>query len=242
MTNRQIIQSLISMGVEVSYYVRKDGSIRVTNLNGEKFSPRLSQGNEAARLLLYKITGEGEKEAAARVAAELKPIRAQRVAAQRTRASGYTLRSQSKQFQAEFKALQRRVKAMAKANIAAGKRGFEPITWAKTKEVASIIGKTPEEQLRRLQDYYEPLAGDIAPRVMVQALIKRIEEIEAKYYFLAEMRVYLENNIAVQDIYALDKAGSVIYDITATEGDEDGQKPLKAANMLEELQEKAHNK
>ena len=241
MTNRQIIQALISKGVDVSYYVRKDGSIRVTRLEGEKFSPRMSKGNEAARVLFYELTGEARKEAAARVEAELKPIRAQRIAAQKTRASGFVLKRQSQEFQAEFKALQRRVKAMAKANVKAGKRGFDAITWAKTKEAALIMGISPEQQLRRLQDYYEPLASDVAPRVMVQALIDRIKEIEAKHFYLVPMREYLENNISIQDVYAIDKAGQVVYEIDATDT-VDEKKAIKAEEMLEELKEKAHSR
>ena len=241
MTNRQIIQSLIARGVKVSYYVRLDGSIRVTELGGVKYSSRLSRGNEAARVLYYELEGLEKEAAEAKTKESLKPIRSQRLAAQRSRASGRTLKSQTRQVRDEFKALQNLVKRMDKVNESQGKRGFESITWEKTKEAAGAAGITPAAQIARALDYYQPLASDIAPRVMVQGLIDKIREILPKHKYLADLLDFLEDNKTSQDVYAIDKAGEVLYEVDATEGNEN-QKTKNVAAMLSELKEKQHSK
>lgn len=128
---------------------------------------------------------------------------------------------------------------MSKANIKEGKRGFEGISWTKTRTAAGYLGISPEAQIMRMMDYYEPLASDVAPRVMVQGLIDKIYMIEPKYPYLSELREYLENNIAVQDVYTLDKAGNVVYEINATES-QSPQGKAKADEILEELKARAH--
>ena len=240
MTNRQIIKSLQQRGIKVSYYVRLDGSIRVTELGGVKYSSRLSEGNEAARVLYYELEGIERKAAEAKAEEALRPIRSQRLAAQRSRASGRTLKSQTKMVRDEFKALQNRVKRMDKVNQRQGKRGFESITWEKTREAASAAGITPAAQIARMMDYYEPLASDIAPRVMVNALIKKIKLIIPKYPYLADLLAFLEANPNTQDIYAIDKAGEVIYEVDATDGNQN-QKTRNVEAMLDELKEKQHS-
>lgn len=49
MNLRQIVKTLREQGHRVGYKVRKDGSIRITSIDGRKYSPRLSEGNRAAR-------------------------------------------------------------------------------------------------------------------------------------------------------------------------------------------------
>lgn len=49
MTLRGIVQQLRTEGHRVSYRVRKDGSIRVTSIDGRKFSAQYSAGNAEAR-------------------------------------------------------------------------------------------------------------------------------------------------------------------------------------------------
>ncbi len=102
MTNREIVSRLRELGHTVEVYVRKDGSIRVTAIDGTKYSSRLSEGVAAARDIYYNEGGILADVEAARYEAAKK----QREAAQASRASGDTLRSQSKEFQARFKKLQ----------------------------------------------------------------------------------------------------------------------------------------
>lgn len=49
MTTFQVVQLLRSRGHVVEYYARKDGSIRITRIDKDTFSARLSQGNALAR-------------------------------------------------------------------------------------------------------------------------------------------------------------------------------------------------
>ena len=47
MTIKEVIEELIDMGYNVSFYKRKDGGVRITRINGERFSG--SKGNIQAR-------------------------------------------------------------------------------------------------------------------------------------------------------------------------------------------------
>lgn len=51
MTTIDIVNQLRAQGHIITYTVRKDGGIRVTGINGETFSGRLSAGNRALRTL-----------------------------------------------------------------------------------------------------------------------------------------------------------------------------------------------
>lgn len=58
MTLRGIVQQLRTEGHRVSYRVRKDGSIRITSIDGRKFSAQYSAGNVEARRLAGKPLSE----------------------------------------------------------------------------------------------------------------------------------------------------------------------------------------
>lgn len=66
MNIRQIIKELEDLGYSVSYYERKDRGVRITRINGERFSG--SKGNQKAR----EITGTHLSEAQIRALAKLK--------------------------------------------------------------------------------------------------------------------------------------------------------------------------
>lgn len=57
MTIKEVIEELIDMGYNVSFYKRKDGGVRITRINGERYSG--SSGNKEAR----KITNSPMSEA-----------------------------------------------------------------------------------------------------------------------------------------------------------------------------------
>ena len=55
---RDIVGQLRRQGHRIIYKVRKDGSIRITSIDGRKFSSRLSQGNMTARAMAGKPMSE----------------------------------------------------------------------------------------------------------------------------------------------------------------------------------------
>jgi hypothetical protein len=52
MNVREMIGALISKGYSVTSYVRPDGGVRITSINGQRFEKSSAQGNQMARLLL----------------------------------------------------------------------------------------------------------------------------------------------------------------------------------------------
>lgn len=58
MTIKDIIKQLEDMGMNVSFYKRKDGGIRITRINGETF--RGSSGNKKAREVVGASLSEGQ--------------------------------------------------------------------------------------------------------------------------------------------------------------------------------------
>ena len=80
MTLRNVIKLLRRSGIKVSYRARKDGSIRVTSINGRRFSAQYSEGNKQARLMAGVTLSErrarqleGERERIAKRIAKGKP-------------------------------------------------------------------------------------------------------------------------------------------------------------------------
>lgn len=67
MTIRQIINVMKQVGYDVSFYVRKDGGIRITKINGQRFTG--SKGNVRAR----EITGEQLSEARSKQLKKIAP-------------------------------------------------------------------------------------------------------------------------------------------------------------------------
>lgn len=211
MTNREVVNQLKQLGHKVKFYVRKDGSIRITQIDEEKFSSHLSKGNLTGRQILEKESSWYDPGEELRQEA----IRKQRLAAQKSRASGKTLRSQSKQFQEEFKRLQNRIRQTNKKLIAQGKRPLSVPSWLKTREASEKAGISTEQQLNRAKDYFIPLTGNVAPRVMVQALINQCLLYEKGHPEIIPVRKFLEDNINHIDIYSLNVAHNWVYGIAS---------------------------
>ena len=70
MTTRQLVNQLRNQGYNVTFYVRKDGGILITSINGERFKG--AKGNVYARSLLGEVFSE-------RRTAQLKKITRERV-------------------------------------------------------------------------------------------------------------------------------------------------------------------
>ena len=172
MTNREIVSRLRELGHNVEVYVRKDGSIRVTSIDGTKYSSRLSKGVAAAREIYYREGGitSGDEEA------RYEAIKKQREAAQASRASGNTLRSQSKEFQAKFKKLQAKIRRANKRLIKEGKRPSFNISWESTRNAAKKANISFEQQFKRAEDYWEYTSRFKAPPQMVAELLAKLEE------------------------------------------------------------------
>lgn len=207
MTNRQVVAKLRELGHEVEVYVRKDGSIRVTSLDGKKYSSRLSEGVQAARDLLFESQGiEGSAEPARYEAAK-----AQRAAARASRKAGGTLRSQSKDFQNLFKKFQREVKKINKRLAKEGKRPSFQVSWKTTKEGAAKGGITPEQQLQRAMDYFRATSQGIAPAAMVAELEQKLILFIGKNPELQPFLSFLQANRDRLDIYETKRTIDWVY-------------------------------
>lgn len=232
MTNKQVVSKLRELGHIIEVYVRKDGSLRVTSIDGVKYERNQSKGVYDARELLEKddVSGFDPAEGARR-----KAIEAQRKAARASRKSGRTLRTQTKEFQKEFKKLQEAVRKANKKLIKEGKRPLGVPSWNKTREAAQKAGTTVEAQLNRAKDYFVPLTGNIAPVVMVEALIAQLEEWEGAHPEFVAVKVFLENHKRNIDIYALTTTRNWAYTIAA------GQKAsMTQSAILDLLQRTLH--
>lgn len=196
MTNRQVVSKLRELGHRVGVYVRKDGSIRITSIDGVKYSSRLSEGVAAGRDLL-RTTQYWDSTEEARV----EKVAAQRRAARSSRMSGQTLKSQSKEFQREFKQFQREIKKVNKRLARQGKKGHFGISWEATKKGAQRAGISVEQQLRRAEDYFRSTAQGIAPSQMVQELIDKLNLYLPKYPELQVFLNIIEPNKTKLDIY-----------------------------------------
>lgn len=166
MTNKQVVSRLRQLGHEVEVYIRKDGSLRITKLDGVKYSSKFSEGVKAARQMLFDQLGEQGKTEAARYEA----VKAQRRAAQASRRSKVTLRSQSKQFQENFKRLQREVRKANKRLAKQGKKASLSVSWENVRKGAEKMGIPFDKQLNRLFDYFLAVANLIAPPQLVEEL------------------------------------------------------------------------
>lgn len=115
MTIKKVIQQLREKGYKVEFYTRKDGGVRVTNVNGIKFSSKLSDGNAYAQQLLGVATPSKQYE--------------QRIKAGE---SAKQLAQTSKDFQKAFK------KAQKEARTG---RTPKKITWKDTKDTLRKLGE-----------------------------------------------------------------------------------------------------
>ena len=236
MTNRQVVSRLRQEGHEVGVYVRKDGGIRITSIDGVKYSDRKNpktgqpSGIQAARDLLFqegRISNQ-EKEA-------YKGIVSQRSAARLSISiKGNikpSLKAQSEAFKAEYKALATGIKKLNRRLIKEKKRAFEPISWQRTLKAAEKAGISVEAQLRRASDYFSSLFSDIAPSVLVKQFIETLEMYEQKHPELKKLTDFVEENKGKLDIYALDKAANWLYGYG--KGVQQSQKLDEIVTMLE---------
>lgn len=207
MTNRQIVSKLRELGHSVDVYIRKDGSIRITRIDQERFSHRLSQGNEAGRAILT-ASGyvESPSEEARRAVAQ-----SQRTAARASRASGNTLRSQSASFQSEFKKLQREIRKINKRLQKQGKKPKFGISWKTISAGARATGISVEKQLARARDYFLATSQGIAPSQMVARLRERLVEAVDKYPELQYFINTIDHNENRLDIYETRKTIDWLY-------------------------------
>lgn len=208
MTNRQIVSALREMGHSVEVYIRKDGSLRVTSLDGEKFSHRLSEGVKAARdLYLNSIDSYGPPAEAARY----EEVKRQRALANYSKKTGGTLSAQSKAFQKAFKSMQAKVRRINKKLIKEGKAPKFGLNWYSTKKAAQAGGISPEQQLKRSQDYFEAVSSFVAPPEMVASLLNRLYEFVDLKPELQSFIDVTEANRSRLDIYETKKTFNWLY-------------------------------
>ena len=207
MTNRQIVSKLRELGHEVEVYVRKDGSIRVISLDGVKYSSRLSEGVRAARELYY---AEGDVTTSIEQTI-YEGVKRQRAAARASRQSGDTLRSQSAEFQAEYKRFQAQVRKINKRLVKQGKKPSFFVSWETTRRGARKGNISIEQQLKRAKDYFAATSQGIAPSQMVQELLERLEEYSGKFPELINFINLISSNFDKLDIYQVKRTIEWLY-------------------------------
>lgn len=195
MTNRQVVSRLRELGYQVDIYVRKDGSIRVTSINGEKFSSRLSVGVNRAREILFSQADYVPPHEAEQRAQVLK----QRELARISRASGNTLKSQSETFKASYKKIRNLIRKLNRKLEKEGKKASYRTSWQEIKRLAIKQGKEPQSIVRQSLDYFTSIYSYIAPRVMVQTGIDKIKGYSLQLT-LADLLQFLEAHLNKDDI------------------------------------------
>ena len=152
MTIRDIIQIMKDANMDVSFYVRKDGGIRITKINGKSFSG--SKGNVEAR----KIVGATLSEARIRQLAKLKTPKGK---------GSYNKRRRQKldeETKKEIRRLQRLYRKNKTKSGAPTQRNY--------RYVMEHYGKKEADRLLKQSDYY---ARGVAYDENVDALIARLE-------------------------------------------------------------------
>lgn len=209
MTNRQVVQKLRELGHTVEVYERKDGSIRVTSIDGTAYSSRLSVGVEEARRLLFtesldQATQEKE-EARRRIQSE------QRKAARSLKKSPSALSAQSIDVQKEFKKFQAQVRRRNKQLKKAGKKPLPIPSWKATVSAAQKGGISPYRQWLRFKDWLSPLMGEVAPQELVNSLLEDIEKFRYREPDVAFIKPTIEAHRNELDVYAVKTAISWVY-------------------------------
>lgn len=137
MTVKELARTLKGQGHKVELYIRADGSARIISLDGQKFKPNSSLGNELARQMLNIRLSD--------------KMRQQREGARASKASGDTLEATKrydKAFYDEYKRLQRE---------AAKGRHPQSITWEATKKGYKKYGS--DMTIERLKGIVEYASG-----------------------------------------------------------------------------------
>lgn len=197
MTNKQIVSKLRELGHEVEVYIRKDGSIRVTSIDGVKYSHRLSTGVQAARDLYFNEGGLLAGEEVARYEA----VKRQRAAARVSVKTGATLKSQSAEFQAAYKRFQAEVRRINKKLAKEGKKPKFSVTWETTRRGAAKANISIEKQLKRAQDYFAATSQGIAPAQLVEEFITKFNMWSKAFPELKSFLDFAKANKKRLDIY-----------------------------------------
>ena len=216
MTNRQVVSRLRKEGHKVGVYVRKDGGIRITYIDGIKYSDRrnpktgMPSGIQAARNMLFQEGKISNKEDAA-YEAVLAQRREARLSVSTKAAAKPSLKGQSPEFQAKYKELQKKIRALNRRLRKEGRRVRKNISWQGLQQAAKKARISVEAQLRRATDYYEALFSDRAPRQMVEGLIYRLKMWSYYYPELNSLLDLIEANINFLDVNAFNKAAMWVY-------------------------------
>ena len=152
MTMRQIVSQLESQGHKVKYTIRKDGGIRITKINGKRFTG--SQGNTIAREMAGQVLSTRRE-------AQLKTIRSQK--------GQFGHRKRVQQLPEQIIKRIRRVQAKFRKNNV-NRTGI--VTQRNYRYVLKTYGQ--EEAERRLAQA-ERYASGLAYTENVDALTKRLE-------------------------------------------------------------------
>lgn len=197
--------------------MRKDGGIRITSIDGVKYSDRKNpktgqpSGIQAARNLLFQEGRISNREDAA-YEAVIAQRRAARLSVSTKAAAKPSLKAQTPEFQAKYKELQKKIRALNRRLRKEGRRPGAGLSWQKTLEAAKKGGGlSVEAQLRRTADYYGALFSDIAPLVMVEQLLQRLYVWANAFPELDSLIQIIEDNKKVLDIKAVDTAANWSY-------------------------------
>lgn len=150
---RDMVQALTDKGHLVTYYVRPDGGLRITSIDGERFSISGNAGNERARKILGTSLSARQKSQRATAALEAK--------------QGHLVTSQKPRLSKSEK------KALKKANVALKKLGKEKIG-AKQARQSRGRSTSTKEFVRKLKSQVRHHIG-IAYSKNVEWLISWLE-------------------------------------------------------------------
>ena len=150
MTIREIIQTLKQEGMQVSFYVRKDGGVRITKINGQSFTG--SKGNVFAR----QVVGVSLSEAQARALKKLKTPKGK---------GNYNKRRKTP-IDEETRSRIKRIQALYRKRGYSGKPTIRGYRWN-----LKTYGKKEADRLLRQSELY---AQGIVYQANVEYLIQRI--------------------------------------------------------------------
>ena len=173
MNLREIVKTLRARGHKVGYKARKDGSIRITSIDGNKFNPKYSLGNQTARTLAGGSLSERKRRQLERGRKIIKGGIEERRAA---RKQGRPPRPKAPKLNAEVqKALRKAQRKIRKLNL----EGKETITARNVREYIEKYGeKEAVDYLTRRSRYYEGFAYTDNVKYIVDSLKADAEEIQ----------------------------------------------------------------
>lgn len=206
MTLKNIVKTLQGKGVKVEYYTRKDGSIRITRLNGATFSPKRSTGNIAARAMLGQSLSPRKRIQQER---QLAGITARRPKKNVT----YAKRPRKSPLSKEIRNAIKRVQRLAKKN----RTGDEKYATVTTRTVRAHLEEMGEEKtlrhLSRLELHFKGLAYPEAILALADRLMDAANKTGSPELAALAVKVRKSADLGIIKESALQAVLAKLYDV-----------------------------